>query len=44
MKARELLSFENSTIENWQELNGGYAIDAKSGSLISGQTQVFEID
>ncbi|QGQ98997.1 S-layer protein [Paenibacillus psychroresistens] len=34
-----VLSFENSTIENWQELNGGYAIHAKAGSLILGQTK-----
>ncbi|SFE40616.1 S-layer homology domain-containing protein [Paenibacillus catalpae] len=33
-----VLSFENSTFENWDDQGGGYAIDAKHGSLILGQS------
>ncbi|WP_435169714.1 S-layer homology domain-containing protein [Paenibacillus glycanilyticus] len=33
-----VLSFENSTFENWDDQNGGYAIAAKGGSLILGQS------
>lgn len=33
-----VLSFENSSFENWNEQAGGYAIAAKSGSIILGQS------
>lgn len=33
-----VLSFENSNFENWNEEAGGYAIAAKSGSIILGQS------
>ncbi|TFE29398.1 glycosyl hydrolase family 28-related protein [Cohnella luojiensis] len=34
-----VLSFENSSIDAWNDLAGGYAIVAESGSLILGQTE-----
>lgn len=33
-----VLSFENSSFENWNDQSGGYAITAKAGSLILGQS------
>lgn len=33
-----VLSFENSSFENWDDQSGGYAITAKAGSLILGQS------
>ncbi|OPH55988.1 hypothetical protein BC351_29270 [Paenibacillus ferrarius] len=39
-----VLSFENSTIENWNRPEGGYAIVADSGSLILGQVQFAKPD
>ncbi|OBZ19268.1 S-layer protein [Bacillus sp. FJAT-27264] len=33
-----ILSFENSTFENWDDQAGGYAITAEGGSLILGQS------
>jgi hypothetical protein len=33
-----VLSFENSTFENWDDRSGGYAINAKGGSLILGHS------
>lgn len=33
-----VLSFENSTFENWDDQGGGYAIEAKGGSLLLGQS------
>ncbi|MEK5254670.1 glycosyl hydrolase family 28-related protein [Paenibacillus sp. FSL F4-0125] len=33
-----VLSFENSNFENWDDQSGGYAITAKAGSLILGQS------
>ncbi|MFC3789725.1 S-layer homology domain-containing protein [Paenibacillus sp. GCM10012307] len=33
-----VLSFENSSFENWNAQGGGYAIDARNGSLILGQS------
>lgn len=33
-----VLSFENSTFENWKDEDGGYAIEAKGGSLILGHS------
>jgi hypothetical protein len=33
-----VLSFENSTFENWNDQAGGYAIVAEGGSVILGQT------
>jgi hypothetical protein len=39
-----VLSFENSTIENWNDQGGGYAIVAGAGSLILGQTVFAKAD
>ncbi|GMK42227.1 hypothetical protein PCCS19_52860 [Paenibacillus sp. CCS19] len=39
-----VLSFENSTFENWNEALGGYAIAAEGGSIILGQSDFAKPD